>query len=78
MADNKRVVIEIHTEKTINDRELRAFANFIVANAFNKLAYESTEPMEMIAYRKDKQDDKIHRLIQRAQRKLRLKEKTDE
>lgn len=75
MADHKRVVIEIHTEKTINDRELRAFADFVVANAFNRQAYESAEPMEVIAYRKDRKDERISRLIQRAQKRLNLKEK---
>ena len=76
MADNKRVIIEIHTEKMINDRELRAFADFIVANAFNAEAYKSDEPMEMITYRKDRKDERISRLIQRAQKRLNLKEKT--
>ena len=76
MANNKRVIIEIHTEKTINDLELRAFADFIVANAFNKEAYKSAEPMEVVAYRKDKKDEKVRRLLERV-KKVQLKEKAD-
>ena len=77
MANNKRVIIEIHTEKLINDLELRTFVDFVVANAYNKEAYKAEQPMEVIAFRGDKEHEKIHRLIQRAQRKLRLKEKSN-